>query len=120
MFPTMTRTARITEPKLHTVPLYGCAYPDTRIKEGSALGHKWDNGVITKEPTCSAQGERLFTCQNDNSHTKTETVPLNPNAHKWSEFVYNNDATVEADGTETIAGANTVFAVPFISSHVAT
>ncbi|MBP3481761.1 MAG: S-layer homology domain-containing protein, partial [Clostridia bacterium] len=63
--------------------------------------HDWDDGVVTKEATCSAEGEKLFTCKNDKTHTTTEKIAINPDAHKWGEYVYNNDATEEADGTET-------------------
>ncbi len=38
------------------------------------LGHAWDDGVVTKEPTLAAEGEKLFTCQNDPSHTRTEVI----------------------------------------------
>jgi len=39
-----------------------------------ALGHAWDEGVVTKEPTLVSEGEKLFTCQNDPSHTRTEVI----------------------------------------------
>lgn len=29
---------------------------------GEALGHTYDNGVITTEPTCTSEGVRTFTC----------------------------------------------------------
>lgn len=45
-------------------------------------------------------GRKALICQNDNS-TPNRNCAVNPNALKWGEFVYNNDATVEADGTET-------------------
>ncbi len=39
-----------------------------------ALGHDWDEGVVTKEPTLISEGEKLFTCKNDPSHTRTEVI----------------------------------------------
>ena len=39
------------------------------------LGHDWDDGVVTKEPTLASEGEKLFTCKNDPSHTRTEVLP---------------------------------------------
>ncbi|MBR7040418.1 MAG: hypothetical protein IKI24_01085 [Clostridia bacterium] len=39
------------------------------------LGHDWDEGVMTKAPTATQDGLRLFTCRRDPSHTRTETVP---------------------------------------------
>ena len=38
-----------------------------------ALGHKYESAV-TKAPTCTETGVRTYTCQNDNSHTYTETI----------------------------------------------
>ena len=74
---------------------------ETKTEVIAKLGHAWDEGVVTKEATCSAEGEKLFTCKNDKTHTNTEVIAINPDAHKWGEYVYNNDATEEADGTET-------------------
>ena len=78
-----------------------CGHSHTEVNEGTATGHAWDDGVVTKEATCVAEGEKLLTCKNDAAHTTTEKIAINPDAHKWGEYVYNNDATEEADGTET-------------------
>ena len=78
-----------------------CGHSYTEVNEGTATGHAWDDGVVTKEATCVAEGEKLLTCKNDAAHTTTEKIAINPDAHKWGEYVYNNDATEEADGTET-------------------
>ena len=47
----------------------------------AAEGHAWDDGVVTKEPTTEAEGEKLFTCENC-GETKTEAIekliPENP------------------------------------------
>ena len=40
-----------------------------------ALGHKWDKGTVTKEPTETEEGIRTYTCLNDSSHKKTEEIP---------------------------------------------
>ena len=40
-----------------------------------ALGHDWDEGVVTKEATLAEEGEMLFTCKHDPSHTRTEVIP---------------------------------------------
>ena len=39
-----------------------------------ALGHDWDEGVVTKEPVLFIPGVRTFTCKRDPSHTYTEEV----------------------------------------------
>ena len=40
------------------------------------LGHKWDEGKITKQATYYETGIKLFTCQNDASHTYEEATPV--------------------------------------------
>ena len=42
----------------------------------SALDHEWDEGVITTEPTCTEPGVMTYTCKRDETHTKTEEIPL--------------------------------------------
>ena len=39
-----------------------------------ALGHDWDSGTVTKEPTATETGVRTYTCTRC-SATKTETIP---------------------------------------------
>ncbi|MCL2674721.1 MAG: chitobiase/beta-hexosaminidase C-terminal domain-containing protein, partial [Defluviitaleaceae bacterium] len=48
------------------------------------IGHKWDDGTITKEPTENEEGIRSFICLNDPSHTKTEPIPRLSHTHNWS------------------------------------
>lgn len=40
---------------------------------GEIFNHTYDNGKITKEPTCTENGEKTFTCKNC-GHTKNEVV----------------------------------------------
>ena len=49
-----------------------CDY--TTYEEIDALGHDYDDGVVTTEPTCTEKGEKTFTCANDKNHTYTEPV----------------------------------------------
>ncbi len=51
-----------------------CDY--TTYVEKEALGHDWNNGYITKEPTETEVGEREYTCLRDFNHKKYETVPV--------------------------------------------
>ena len=43
----------------------------------NALGHIWDEGRTSKQPTCTEPGDMLYYCNRDSSHRKTEegTVP---------------------------------------------
>ena len=67
------------------------------VQTAEALGHKWDDGVITKEPTYTADGEKKFTCTNCNE-TRTEVikklfdneapkVEISCAANKWNQFL---------------------------------
>ncbi|MGI5874706.1 MAG: leucine-rich repeat protein [Bacillota bacterium] len=48
-------------------------------KTVAAIGHLWDDGVVTKEATEREEGEMTFTCRNDASHIRKEVIPvLNP------------------------------------------
>ena len=70
-------TAVVTAPtcteKGYTTHTCACgdSYVDTYV---DALGHAWDNGKVTKEPTETETGVKTFTCTRC-SATKTETIP---------------------------------------------
>ncbi len=54
-----------------------CKRCDAKMEEGQELlplGHQWDEGVITKEPTAEAEGIKTYTCTRC-QETKTEAVP---------------------------------------------
>ena len=51
--------------------------------------HVWDNGKITKQPTCTTEGEKTYTCTIC-SVTKTESV--NATGHSWKSE-WTSDAT---------------------------
>ncbi|MCM1233096.1 MAG: Ig-like domain-containing protein [Ruminococcus flavefaciens] len=76
-------------------------------KQGSSqtiakLGHSWNEGEITKNPTCTEEGEKTFTCTRDNcNETKTESVAAS--GHTWkTEYTVDEPATCEEDGSESI------------------
>ena len=72
--------------------------PDKTI-EGQKGDHSWNSGEVTTPATCTTPGVRTYTCTKDPAHTKTEPIPaLN---HLFGAYIYNNDATTKADGTET-------------------
>ena len=46
----------------------------------AALGHDWDEGVVTLEPTRTAEGIKTFTCKRAGcGATQTEPIPMLPN-----------------------------------------
>ena len=64
-------------------------------KEGEHV-HSYTE-YTSKQPTCTEKGEKTFICSCGDSYT-TSITPL---GHSFTNYVYNNDATTEKDGTET-------------------
>lgn len=66
-----------------------------------ALGHKWDSGTVTTEPTEKDPGTMTYTCTIC-GQTKTEVIPATgPHTHVWDE------GTVTVAPTETTPGVRT-------------
>ena len=60
----------------------------------------WDSGRVTTPATCTGKGVRTYTCSSS-SHTRTEDIPALNHSFDGQEYVSNNDATCEQDGTKT-------------------
>lgn len=60
--------------------------------------HTLDNGTVTKEPTCKAEGVKTYTCKMC-SYTETETVAKT--AHKYDAGKVTTAATCKAEGVKT-------------------
>ena len=67
---------------------YTCAKCGDSYKgnEKAALGHSWDDCVVTVEPTETAKGKKLFTCQVCGV-TKEEAIPELSHEHKYTPVV---------------------------------
>lgn len=66
-----------------------------------ALGHKWDSGTVTAEPTEKDPGTMTYTCTVC-GQTKTEVIPATgPHTHVWDE------GTMTVAPTETTPGVRT-------------
>ena len=66
-----------------------------------ALGHKWDSGTVTAEPTETDPGTITYTCTVC-GQTRTEVIPATgPHTHVWGE------GTVTVAPTETTPGVRT-------------
>ena len=81
-----------------------CLGCDTVLEQGheiAAKSHAWDEGVVTTPATCSAEGVKTFTCQNDASHTYTEPIAIDENAHDWNDWVVTTPETCTTDGSRT-------------------
>ncbi len=67
----------------------------------AALGHDWDEGTVTKVPTCTLKGSATLTCQRAGcDKTKTETIPVDENAHIWGAWTTVTAPTCTAAGSE--------------------
>ena len=67
----------------------GCDHSTYVVK--SAIGHDWNEGEITTHPTCVEKGEKLYTCNNDNSHTYTKEIEAT--GHTAGETVIENNVS---------------------------
>ena len=79
---------------------------DIATPEKSTIGttgeHSWDEGKVTIPATCTTPGEMTYTCTNT-AHTSpiTKTEPIPALKHDFKTYIYDKNATCEADGTET-------------------
>ena len=64
--------------------------------------HTWDNGEVTKQPTCTEAGEKLFTCSNCKT---TKTEPIAATGHAYGDWIQVTAPTTEAAGLEERACA---------------
>lgn len=92
-----------------------CKDCETLLEKGiaiNALGHDWDNGKITKEPTGKENGIKTFTCRKC-KQTKTEEIPMQ--AHHWDSGIIIKESTCTEDGkkkfTCTDEGCNETYTV---------
>ena len=75
-----------------------CGEKDTRTAAGTKLEHVHSyTPYVSSYPTCITEGVMTSTCKCGDSYTE----PINATGHSFGEYAYNNDATYEADGTET-------------------
>lgn len=75
-----------------------CGAKDTRTAAGTKIAHVHNyTAVITKAATCAEEGVKTYTCSCGSSYT--EAVPVI--AHSFGDYIYNDDATTEKDGTKT-------------------
>jgi len=66
---------------------------DDKCDKFETLPHEWDDGVITKEPTCKETGVKTFTCLTC-QHTRTEDIPTTD--HVFGDWTPNNDGTTHS------------------------
>ena len=91
-----------TEPgsETSTCPETDCGKTFTR--KVPALGHAWDDGVVTKPATETETGLKAFTCTRC-SATKTEIIPVLPHVHRYKDVVTAPTCTEKGYTTHTCA-----------------
>ena len=96
---TATVTAPTCTAKGYTTHTCACgdSYVDTYT---DALGHAWDNGKVTKQPTETETGTKTFTCTRC-SETKTETIPKLTHEHNYNAVVTAPTCTAKGYTTHT-------------------
>ena len=68
----------------------------SKEKKLGALGHQWNSGTITKEPTCTKDGVRHQTCKRDSSHSQDLTIPAT--GHQHTNWVVAKEPTYTETG----------------------
>lgn len=95
-----TETADCTGGTATCVSAAVCSVCGGSYGEADLENHAWDAGVVTTEPTCTNQGVRTYTCTHNASHTKAESIDVNPEAHAWDEGTVVTAATCTAEGVK--------------------
>ena len=83
--------------------LYTCSGCGATEKRNSkpALGHKWDSGKVTTEPTETTPGVRTYTCTVCGD-VKTEVIPATgAHTHKWDAGKVTTEPTATTPGVRT-------------------
>ncbi len=76
-----------------------CIDCGTKLSSGKTIAklstHTWDDGKVTKEPTCTTKGVKTFTCS---ICAKTKTENIAATGHQHTEIRKKKDATCGEDG----------------------
>ncbi len=85
--------------KGYTTHICSCGYSYTD-SETAPLGHKWDKGTVTKEPTEQTEGVKTYKCTAC-AETKTESIPVLSHTHKYEQKVTAPTCTEKGYTTHT-------------------
>ena len=84
-----------THPEITRYRCTRCKDPKDVETKPSMGGHKWKAGDITKEPTCTVNGEQQYTCTVCN---QTKTEPVKATGHDWQINKILSAATCTSNG----------------------
>jgi len=62
--------------------------------------HSEDEGVVTTEATCVAEGVKTYYCSTCGEVTRTESIPVDNKAHVWTEGVVTEEPTCTESGKQ--------------------
>ena len=65
-------------------------YEYSNTEQEAVITHQWNEGEITVQPTCTTPGTKVYTCLCDSSHTKTEELGIDKEAHSVHVIWYNS------------------------------
>lgn len=91
----ITQSQDCTHPEITTYRCTRCKAPIEVETKPSLGGHKWKAGDITKEPTCTVNGEQEYTCTVCN---QTKTEPVKATGHDWQINKILSAATCTSNG----------------------
>ena len=109
---TYNNDATCTADGTETAKCDNCAETDTRTKTGSMLPHVQGTHHDAVAATCSQTGNvEYWECANgcgcnlnsSNQAVSSVVTPINPNAHSFTNYVSNDNATCTDNATETAA-----------------
>ncbi len=104
----VTLPATCTEAETTVVSCSVCEEELSRTANGEALGHNWNEGEITKEPTATETGIRLYTCQRENCGETYEEILPTTTLYTVIFSVLGNTEAVESENV----GAGAAITLP--------
>ncbi len=102
----VNKSGKITAKKKGTVTItatykkskVSCKVTVSKAETGCSSGHAYNNGIITKQPTCTEGGVKTYTCTRC-GEIRTEAVAKL--GHSWDKGTMTIPPTADADGTMT-------------------
>ena len=95
--PTLTVNGNTKEAGEYTITASGAGasenYSITYVSgKMTVRAHAWNDGTVTKAPTCAEKGEKTFTCEHNSAHTKIEEISASGHSHgtEWKQDTENH------------------------------
>jgi len=79
------------------------AHTCSSCRESEYEAHKWSNGVVTREATCSQEGQKTYSCSVCHAE-RSESIPTL--AHTWDNGTVTQEATCINEGVTTYSCTN--------------